>query len=415
MAVSAKANQITGAATTGTQGITDPGFTPKVLMILLGLQTAAGAAVNAQFNLGVATSTSDEQFAGYNSVDAAPTSDVVRVLNSGDLLRLFAAGTTTTDLRASLNSMDASGFTFNWGAMTTTSPKVNYLAIGGADITNAIAGTFASNTSTGNQSVTGLGFQPDIVFLFATLQTVGGVANNNSQYGFGVMTASAQWACTVKGQNSQATMNNSRAFSNARCLILPNTTTNTLFQEMSFVSMDSGGFTVNIDTAGGSAILIGYLAIKGGQWKVGTETQKTSTGTKSTTGVGFTPKGLILASVCDTQTSGTADSSRLCVGFSTGASNNVSLWTGDTDNVADAIADTIMSDSKCIVMATEGTPTTNAEANIDSLDGDGFTLNWTTADATARVFGYVAFGDNAGAPTTAVKDIIGNGVVPFAR
>jgi hypothetical protein len=84
---------------------------------------------------------------------------------------------------------------------------------------------------------------------------------------------------------------------------------------------------------------------------------------------------------------------------STGSSNNVAVWTGDQDAAADSIADTIMSSSKCLVLATEGTsasPTTNAEAALSSFDADGFTLNWTTADSTARVFGYVAFGDNPG-------------------
>jgi hypothetical protein len=161
--------------------------------------------------------------------------------------------------------------------------------------------------------------------------------------------------------------------------------------------MDSDGFTINQTVAAGVNSLVPYIAIKGGQWKVGTDTQKTSTGTKATTGVGFQPSGLILGSVCDTQTAGSAANARWSFGATDGT-RSVATWTGDSDNVADAITNTIMSSTKAIVLATEGTsasPTTNAEAAISSLDSDGFTLNWSTADATARVFGYVAFGSNA--------------------
>lgn len=42
---------------------------------------------------------------------------------------------------------------------------------------------------------------------------------------------------------------------------------------------------------------------------------------------------------------------------------------------------------------------------ISGFGSDDFTLDWTTADATARVFGYVAFGDNGGA--SAIKTVDG--------
>lgn len=406
MGLSTKANQLTGPTATGNQSTTDPGFQPKALFTWHGLQTANGAIADAQFTIGVGDTANTERAAGYNSDDAVTTSDSVRHFRTGDIIRSYAAGTTTSNLAAVLTTMDATGFTLNWGDVTLNSALYNYLAIGGTDITNTNVGSFASNTVTGNQAVTGVGFTPDIVILFATLQTANGVANNNSQFSFGVMTPTGQWSTATKSQNGQATMNTSRAFYNDHCFTMVATASNIVFQQMAYVSMDSDGFTVNIDTAGGSAILVGYMAIKGGQWKVGTETQKTSTGTKATTGIGFAPSGVILASVCDTQTAGTADNSRFSFGASTGSSNNTAVWTGDADNTADSVADTIMSSTKCIVMATEatlGAPTTQAEANINSLDSDGFTLNWTTADGTARVLGYVAFGAAAGVSTLSIS------------
>ena len=47
-----------------------------------------------------------------------------------------------------------------------------------------------------------------------------------------------------------------------------------------------------------------------------------------------------------------------------------------------------------------GTPSTNAEADLTTLDSDGFTVNWTTADATAREFYYLLLGSSAAAAQT---------------
>jgi hypothetical protein len=44
-------------------------------------------------------------------------------------------------------------------------------------------------------------------------------------------------------------------------------------------------------------------------------------------------------------------------------------------------------------MMTAGTPTTEAIADLVTLDSDGWTVNWTTADATAREILALAIGD----------------------
>jgi hypothetical protein len=54
--------------------------------------------------------------------------------------------------------------------------------------------------------------------------------------------------------------------------------------------------------------------------------------------------------------------------------------------------------------------TTDAEADLNSFDADGFTLNWSTADATAREFIYLAFGSDAGAPAATPRMLASTGV-----
>lgn len=415
MGLSTKVNQLTGPATATTSATTDPGFQPKALVVFGGAQSASGAQSNAEFSLGFASSSTTEVSAGYNSADVVTTSDTVRVNNTAAIVDFGDVGLTTARLVADLTSFDATGFTTNWSTVDVASPLYQYLALGGSDITNVFSGSYAMNTATGNQSVTGVGFQPDIVIMMATLNTVSGRTNNANQFGFGVMTSSAQWSICQKAQHAVGTSNTNRGFVNNGCLLLTQTGADGTAHLQSYVSMDSDGFTVNITTALGTASLVEFIAIKGGQWKVGTETQKTSTGTKPTTGFGFAPSSLLFATVCDTQTAGNATNARLCVGASSGSSNNVSTWTGDADNSALMVTDTYMNASKCITMATEqvlAAVTVQAEANVDSLDSDGFTLNWTTADATARVFGYIGVGASpvVGGTTPRLRSLLGVGL-----
>jgi hypothetical protein len=399
MSVSVKTNQLTGPASTGNNATTDPGFQPKALIVWNGLQTATGAVANAQWSLGMASdAVGSEGVLGTSSVDAAVTSAGTRIYSSGEMIRSCTQGTTTDILRANVNAIGATGFTLNWTTLGTASPLYNYLALGGADITNAKVSLFQAATVTGPQAVTGVGFRPDVVLLYISQSVTDGtpsIAGNS--YSIGAATASNQWATGIGIQNAAADSNTRRAFYENSCVIFPSATGDTIVREASLTSMDADGFTLNWTTVTATGHRVIALAIKGGQWKVGTETQKTSTGTKATTGVGFTPKCLILSSHCSATTGAlVTDAARLSFGTTTGTSNNVSQWMGDVDNAPVTVANTIMSVNKCIVMATEGvlaTPTTNAEAALSSFDADGFTLDWTTADATARVFGYVALGD----------------------
>lgn len=412
--LTAKANQVAGASSTGSQTISDPGFQPKAIIVMNGQQASTGGAANAQMNVGIATPYTTQFSSGYNSLDNVGTSDITRYNSSTNIINTLDAGATTNALIAPLTAFTNSGFTLNWTTLDTASPLLNYLALGGQDITNVYSGSVALNTSTGNQSVTGVGFQPDIVIFSGTIHASFAAQQNASQYFFGAIDASGnQWSVTQKSQHSSAAANTNRAFSDQAHVIMTQTAADNFAHKQSYVSMDSDGFTFNIGTAVGLASIVEFLAIKGGSWKVGTDTQKTSTGTKATTGIGFTPKGVIFGSVGDTGTDAVATNARLSLGFSTGASNNVAIWTGDEDAADPMVANSYMTNSAAIVAATAGTsatPTVAALGKIDSFSSGTFTIDWTTADATARRFGYIAFGDNYVAPAGNAKNLLLLGV-----
>ena len=115
--------------------------------------------------------------------------------------------------------------------------------------------------------------------------------------------------------------------------------------------------------------------------------QATTTGNQSLTGAGFTPKAAIMVSANDV--SGNNDAAqahaRASFGWATGTSARASLWIGETDNVSPTVAHRNLDTTKLIKLMTESSsPTVNAAADHVSFDSDGQTINWTTADGTAR-------------------------------
>src|SRR5207244_5441114 len=76
------------------------------------------------------------------------------------------AGPSTITLALDFVSNNADGFTVNVVTADATSRRVFYLALGG--LTNAVVGNYQTPaTTTGNQTITGLGFQPDLLMVLS--------------------------------------------------------------------------------------------------------------------------------------------------------------------------------------------------------------------------------------------------------
>jgi hypothetical protein len=380
------------------QAVTGVGFTPKALILWGTTQTAAGIAGGAQVSWGFSDGTDDRSLC-LTSEDAQGTSDTDRRIAAKAFTILDFAQTVLSE--CDLTSFDADGFTVNWTTNEASAYIVHYLAIGGADLTNVKVATFNAATATGNQSITGTGFQPDaLLFLsfgpidppFTATTFLGclGLAVSSSQRG----------AIAPYSENGADTTDCERYQRINQCLV--SSLAGAVSSEADFVSMDADGFTINWSNAPSAADRIFYLALKGGQYFVGNETQKTSTGTRATTGVGFTPKGLLVMGYNLTAQTTPQDHNRLTVGAASGAGVESCVWTGDTDALGTSSVDMSTSITKVLQHIDSDAPAgVDAEADLNAFDGDGFTLDWTTADAVARQFLFLAMGDAAdGAPNT---------------
>jgi hypothetical protein len=416
MALSAYTGALSTSAGTGDKSETGVGFQPKAIIAFYNNQTATGSAADAHIGIGFTGTAGEDLSTYFNSLDGAASSDVVRSLLNTVFWKTTVGGATTARVTATLKTLDSDGFTVNTTA-NVTGAKLPYLALGGADITDAVGGQVAMPNSTSNFSVTGLSFQPSIVFLSVILLATNGTANNNNSFSFGVAHSSGVWCSAIKSQNAQATMNTSRAFYTGRCAVVLQSIGDTAVDEVGFVSMNSDGFTLSHPVNSGGTYLINYLAIKGGQWNVGNLSQPSSTGDQSVTGMAFQPVGTLFSHASYETVDTVTSTARIGIGAATSSSNRQSIWMGDEDAAANAKADQRYATDKVIMMYDEaggGAPTVISEADYVSNNSDGFTINWSTVDSTARKVGYVSFGSNA-VGGTAVKDIIGMGILAFPR
>ncbi len=372
-----KAGSFTGSGSTGNQSVTGVGFQPKVVLFRYNMAGADGTQSDSVMGFGVGISSSDRRVSGdYSNHNLSTSSHAAWNQDA------YCIYTPSGSSRADFVSMDSDGFTINW--VTSSQMKVQYLALGGSALTNFKTGSASAKTSTGTQAYTGVGFQPTALIVWAgkfSTTPLDQSTNGNGLFGFAT-SSSARGMVAWRNLNSSNPQVAKRRQSTQR--ILSSTTT---FTEADFVSFDSDGFTLNYTTAGGNADVFYYLALRGPQFKVSSFNQATSTGNQSITGAGFTPKAAIMMSSNDVSANNDAAQAhaRASFGWATGTSERASLWIGETDNVSPTVAFRNHDSTKLIKLMTESaSPTVNAAADHVSFDSDGQTINWSTADATAR-------------------------------
>ena len=417
MGLSAKVGSFnTGTGAVGsTVVVNDVGFQPKVIFFWwngrTGTTDASGRA-NHQRGFGVGVSSSDRRYATSLSQDT-PTSMVTNTMQGN----AQCIGITTTadaiDGLMDVQSMDAGGFTLVVDDVFTASYRVHYLALGGTDITNVTTGQFTGNAAggTGNQDITTVGFQPDFVMIFGTGQTT---ANNtvraDSRIMLGMATgsngASGVWS---GGSNDGAANAQSMAYSKSAEIIAHlNAAVTSTEDRASFTGFLSNGFNINWSevTTGGSVNF--FVAIKGGRYTVGNFLTRTDGNAIPETGVGFSPKGVLLISA--TRAESTADTAtdddEWSMGAFTSTTARVSMSMSDDDAAATAVVGTGVSHDEAYQNLNATTGAVEGEMDVQSVDADGFTMIMDDTDPVAAFVLYAAFGQ---APQT---QTVSGGITP---
>jgi hypothetical protein len=286
--------------------------------------------------------------------------------------------------QATIVSLDADGFTINFDTATRAGDSIQWWAIGGSEIPSAQVGTVTCGASTGTTPVTGMGFQPNGLFVAhdgeATLDN-GLVAD--LMYGFG----------GSDGLTSHASANYSPDTSDGRSdvqsanIAVANDGSNTYAAALD--SFDSGGFTIDVTDAWTGDIEHGYLAFFAEAVYVSTVTIPTSNGTQTVTGAGMQP-GLILA--WGDGGGNTFNRFRPMLSYATSTSNRGNLHDLMTNSAFGVSYGTsFITASNFVNLHGDGgyaNSTLEAAGDISSIDPDGFTLKWTTTVA----YSYPTFG-----------------------
>ena len=385
----------TGTAT-GSLPVTGVGFQPKAIIFLANVRAGTADAVGSSDHfrmMGFVESSTAERVVSNAADDNVNPSNERRVQENDSCVRKQLNGSGTNDGEADFTSFDLDGFTLNRSTAFGVDMRVIALCFGGSIITNVAVNNFTTAGATGNQDITNVGFQPDVVFFLSNIRNAFATDAADSDLTFGVaVSASEEGVLASRGNDGDSTTQCRVYNFGAECLAEITTSNPTARAE--FVTFLSNGFRINWIESN-PAVIVSYLAIKGGDWSVSSVNTQTDTVTDIVaSGLGFQPSGAFMfghnnaqstqdASNTDDHTSfGAWDSptSRACV--SVRNEHNIAAPTNvgtliEHDEVYGAITDA---------------GAVSALMDIKSRDADGFTCIMDDADSSAKFVQYVAFG-----------------------
>ena len=367
-------------------------FQPKAIFFQGGQSTFTDAA-QAAFGFGFASSDTEQRSIYYSADDNADTSNSAI---GEDATMAYEAQSPGGSIYNSIDvtSFDADGFTAD--VFGTSFFPYAYMGIGGDGI-QAKAFTKAVAADETTISITGIGFKGNVVILMA--QDPSGV-NPQKSIGLGFATATQQATISIMDQDNVGTANSSRAQRTDLCLAIINTST--FRHEFSFSSFDSDGITLNGISVPENITLYGIVLSVPNAY-IGSFTTPTATGIQSYTDPGFPVGALLMFSWGRGASTSVQAGANIMAGFFGGTvkgnadvpvSIGFSTWSGSEDNVG-------FSDCNQGYLTTvlriieEATQTTRHSANMSSWDATGFSLDYTTANASTSEVIYLALGGKA--------------------
>jgi hypothetical protein len=385
------------------QAITGLGFTPKVLIFFGGgnanVNTWAGIWDSA---LGFATSSSVYGVTTMGDAAAGTTSNCSRDMAAKAFTVVYAG--VAYDI-FTLKTFDADGFTITW--TTAASQQMGYLALGGTDITNATVKAWTAIAGTGTQTVSGVGFQPDLVMTIGDEMTAIGITTEAiTQIGAceqELPEVINQWALDTYAKNGVTTTQTERVqITDAFAVGLGHGTSIT--RKASLTNMNSDGFVMNWGVAGGSHVYYS-LCIKGGAYSVGKFNKPTGAApqTINLSCNTITPAAIMLFSDAYIASASAVTGARLMMGADDGT--NHSCYVAQSKNgvtPASTAASQAHFNDRSIDVANNDTKTDEAIGTVGSFGLGTATASFpSTNNAVATEICYIIFG-GSNSPTVSM-------------
>jgi hypothetical protein len=337
------------------------------------------------------------------SKDSVTTSDAFSGHKSDKVISLMDNTVNTVVAEATV-SFAANKATFNWTTNDNRAVYIHTLALWG--LNKAEVKTFeVDTTSSGNKIYTlnDTTITPRFLHILTTGANLGWASTNAQSISIGAATSSTkQFAIVNVNEDGQSGSDVWSAYATDHILLGydDDSGVQEFAAQLQSFGTANGQFTLNYtDPISVSTRAFSVLVLDSPNVDVGLITQRSGTGTQVvTTGTNVdSVRGLMVFSNAQT-TNTTQSTAQMMIG---GASNITTgqgvVTSGENDAASPTETARINKTSAVIktigVNGTVANSTTTSEAALSSISTqDQFTLNWTTADATARKHHYIAFG-----------------------
>ena len=282
-------------------------------------------------------------------------------------------------------------------------------------VLNAFVGDVTTKTSTTTLAETGVGFQPEGLIFFGNPRTGDGTGTNADMMFAVCVSGTEEVVLATVDQDGGGGSDNANITDDDECVhIATRSDANIAVADMS--SLDADGFTLSYTNADATGRIVSYLALDGlDNIDTGTITTPTSTGNQEYNVTAFTPDAVIffMGECTSTQADVVSASIGAFIGVGTSSSERGYVSWGSGDAAASANTDSRASGTNVLGCENPGSAEDlEYQADIVSLDADGFTLDYDTVDASARTVLWVAIeGGNWGAGSFTQKTSTGSQTV----
>jgi len=391
-----KKGTFTKATVTGSQVITGVGFQPKAVIFWWTRQTSYGESAGIRVGYGFATNDGGNCGVAFASDDGAGTSNTGRRRSATYSIIILSNGDPTRSAQASVTSFDTDGFTLNWQTNEARADIIQYIALGGVDLTNAKASSFTLTTATGTQDVTGVGFQPDFAMFLWTFTEATGTNTQHAEVGLGFAVSSTKRGAVVAdSEDGRSTMDTWQQQRTDSCILLLDPTSGAQDAIVDFSQFQTDGFRLSKTDPPAAATPIFYLALKGGYYDVGSFNSATTTGNQDVTSVGFQPRLVMLATQGRSASTAIGGTAELAFGAATSSTERGATWFEDPTGLADSDNERETLNTKIIQWRDRtgaNTFTLRGSADFVSFLSNGFRVSWSNVETSGRQIIYVAFG-----------------------
>lgn len=254
-------------------------------------------------------------------------------------------------------------------------------------------GSFNTGTAAAGNTVviSDVGFEPKVLLFWwsGRTESIDTIGRATHLRGFGVaVSATGRWAVTNNSVDAVSDGDTQRYAHDAACIILVSATP-ALNGALDLQSLDSGGYTLVVDTQMGVNIRVHYLALGGDSITdvaTGAFAEPAATGDQDITGLSFQPEFVLFGGDSATTPPTGNSHSTMTIGAAVSSSQQ-GVWTAIGENAA-ATTDAVSycTDNECIAFPLTNATGVAARADFVQFLTDGFRITWLERNALRNIF-----------------------------